>query len=87
MTVLELEYQGDDLIISKEVAEKNLGLQPGDKLEVRPKVMLAPIDRPAEEVARIKEAFDALRQVFDPADLEDWEDNRKALWATWQPPT
>lgn len=86
MAVLELEYQGDDLIISKEVAEKNLGLQPGDKLEVRPKVMLTPINRPAEEVARIKEAFEALRQAVDPADLEDWEENRKVLWATWQPP-
>ena len=67
--------------LSREVVEKKLGLQPGDRLEVRPKVILAPIDRPAEEVAQIKEAFEALRQVFDPVDLEHWEDKRKALWA------
>jgi len=87
MAVLELEYQGDDLIISKEMAEKELGLQPGDRLEVRPKVTLEPLDRPAEEVAQIKEAFEALRQSFNANELDNWEETRKALWATWQPPT
>jgi hypothetical protein len=87
MAVLELEYQGDDLIISREMAEKELGLQPGDRLEIRPKLMLEQLDRSDEEVAQIKADFEALRQSFDEANLDDWEMTRKAVWATWQPPT
>ena len=87
MAVLELEYQGDDLIISREMAEKKLGLQPGDRLEIRPKLLLELLDRPAEEVAQIKADFEAFRQSFEEADLDDWEETRKVLWATWQPPT
>jgi hypothetical protein len=71
MAVLELEYQGDDLIISREMAEKELGLQPGDRLEIRPKLILELLDRPVEEVAQIKADFEALRQSFDEADLDD----------------
>ena len=82
MIVLELEYQGDDLIISKETVEKKLGLQPGDRLEIRPKMALTPLERPLEEIAEIQKTLDALRQAFDPADLEDWDSSRKALWET-----
>lgn len=87
MAVLELEYQGDDLIISREMAEKKLGLQPGDRLEIRPKLVLESLDRSVEEIVQIKADFEALRQSFDEADLDGWEETRKALWATWQPPT
>ncbi len=86
MSVLEMEYQGDDLIISKEVAEKELGLHPGDRLEIRPKMVLMPVDRLPEEITEIERACELLRQAFEPDDLADWEISRKAMWATWQPP-
>ncbi len=86
MNILEMEYQGDDLIISKEMAEKELGLHLGDRLEIRPKMVLLPIDRLPEEIAEIERAWNALRQTFEPDDLQDWETSRKALWSTWQPP-
>ena len=86
MTVLEIEYRGDDLIIPKEVAEKELGLHPGDRVEIRPKSPLVPIERTPEKSIAIKTALESLRQAFDPDDLTDWETSRKALWATWQPP-
>ena len=35
MSILEMEYQGDDLVISKEVVEKELGLHPGDRPVLR----------------------------------------------------
>lgn len=87
MPVIELEFQGTDLVIPREVAEKELGLQPGDRLEIRPKVGLTPVDRSPEEVAKIEQTLEALRQAFEPEHLADWETTRRELWLTWQPPT
>lgn len=86
MPVLELEYQGTDLVIPREVAEKELGLHPGDRLEIRPKIVLTPIERSPEEVAKIEQALEVFRQAFEPEHLADWETTRKALWATMNYP-
>jgi antitoxin component of MazEF toxin-antitoxin module len=86
MTVLEIEYQGDDLIIPKEVVEKELGLHPGDRVEVRLKTALLVVEPTPETLVAVKRALESLRQAFDPAELADWETSRKALWATWKPP-
>lgn len=82
MTVLEIEYQGDDLIISKEVAEQRLGLHRGDWLEIRLKNTLIPIERSPNEYLKIENDLETLRQSINPDDLTDWETARKALWAT-----
>lgn len=87
MKVLEVEYTGGDLIISKEVAEKQLGLHPGDRLEIRLKVPLVPIDRSSEELEQLRQDVEAFRQAFNPSDLENWELSKKELWALWQNPT
>jgi len=84
VNTLELEYNGDDLIISKEMVEQEFGLLPGDRLEIRPKLVLVPLKRTPEDLKAIEEACQDLRQAFEPADLEDWEDARKALWDQWQ---
>lgn len=86
MAVFELEYTGDDLIISKEVAEKELGLHPGDRLEIRPKQLLVPVNRSLEERQRIEQDLEALQQAFATQDLDDWETSRQELWATWKNP-
>ncbi len=83
MSTIELEYLGKDLVISREVAEKKLGLHPGDRIEVRPKLALTPIPRSPEETSQITETLERLRAAFHPADLDDWETQRDKIWASW----
>ena len=42
MPKVELEYLGSDLVISKQTAEQELGLHPGDRIEIRPKADFEP---------------------------------------------
>jgi hypothetical protein len=86
MSVLEIEYRGDDLVITREMAEQELGLHLGDRLEIRPKLILVPIDRTPEQIIEIKQLCEALRQAFEQGDLQDWEASRQELWATWKVP-
>jgi len=65
---------------------KESGVHLGDNVEIQPKIILIPIERPPEEIAEIERMLEALRQAFDPDELEDWETSRKTLWATWQIP-
>ena len=82
MSAIELEYSGKDLIISKEMAEKTLGLHPGDRIEIRPRTTLVPIERSPEDISQITRAFEELRNAFTPADLDDWETERRKIWAS-----
>ncbi|MFN8486668.1 MAG: hypothetical protein U0350_03690 [Caldilineaceae bacterium] len=86
MPVLEIEYKGDDIVIPKETAEKELGLHPGDRLTVAmsPKVKLVPIKRTPAEIAKIKQILEEFRDAFDPEDLADWEAARDELWNSWK---
>ncbi len=65
---------------------KESGLHLADKVEIQPKIILTPIERPPEEIAEIERTLEAFRQAFDPDELEDWETSRKMLWETWQTP-
>jgi hypothetical protein len=57
-------------------------VSPDYQQEIRPKISLNPIERSPEEIVKIERALEALREAFDPDDLEDWETSRKTLWAT-----
>jgi len=75
MTVLEIEYKGSDIIISKDTVEKELGLHLGDRIIValQPKVKLVPLKRSPAEIARIKQILEDFRDAFTPEELANWE--------------
>ena len=88
MTVLEIEYKGGDIVISKDTAEKKLGLHPGDRVTVfmSPKVKLVPIKKTLEEKERLRELLDPTPGSWSEADEEAFNKLREALWSTWQLP-
>lgn len=81
MLTLEIEYKGDDIVIPKETAEKELGLHPGDRLTVfmTPKVKLVPIKRTLAETERLHELLDPAIGSWSEADVEAFNKLRKAL--------
>ena len=83
MPVVELEYSGRDLIISKDIVEKTLGLHPGDRIEIRPKISFLSAKHPSSETtAEIVKTLEELRDAFDPAVLADWEVRKREIWAS-----
>ena len=86
MTVLEIEYKGGDIIISKDTVEKEWGLHPGDRVIValQPKVKLVPLKRSPAEIARIKQLLEDFREAFAPEELANWETMRNELWNSWK---
>lgn len=84
-TILELEYKGNDLIISKDVLEKTFGLRLGDKLELRPKLKLIPMQRSVTEINRIRALLDPLAGSWSDEDVQAFNTLRKDLWHTWKP--
>ena len=87
MPKVELEYLGDDLVISKQTAEQELGLHPGDRIEIRPKADFEPEVQSFEKSRLLTESLENLRETFKPSDLDDWETQRNKLWSKWQLPT
>ena len=76
MPTVELEYLGDDLVISKQTAEQELGLHPGDRIEIRPKADFEPEVQSFEKTRLLTESLEHLREAFKPSDLDDWETKR-----------
>ena len=86
MPTVELEYLGDDLVISKQTAEQELGLHPGDRIEIRPKADFEPEVQSFEKSRPLTESLENLRAAFKPSDLDAWETQRNQLWSKWQLP-
>ena len=84
MSAIEIEYAGKDMVIPKEMAEKTLGLHPGDRVEIRPKLSLIPLERSREETSEIIRTLENFRNAFDPSDLDSWETYQKEIWASWK---
>ena len=87
MPTVELEYRGDDLVNSKQTAEQELGLHPGDRIEIRPKADFEPEVQSLEKSKLLTESLENLREAFKSSDLDDWETQRNQLWSKWQLPT
>ncbi|MCY4352052.1 MAG: hypothetical protein OXC45_02980 [Gemmatimonadetes bacterium] len=87
MPKVELKYLGDDLVISKQTAEQELGLHPGDRVEIRPKADFGPEVQSFEKSRLLTDSLENLRAAFKSSDLDDWETQRNQLWSKWQLPT
>lgn len=76
------------LIISRiNIGRKKLGLHPGDRIEIRTKMVLKPVTHSPEESHQITESLERLRDAIDPSELDNWETQRNELWSKWQVPT
>ena len=66
MPKVELKYLGDDLVISKQTAEQELGLHPGDRVEIRPKADFGPEVQSFEKSRLLTDSLENSEQLSNP---------------------
>ena len=86
MPVLEFEYTGDNVIISKHIVEEHLGLRPGDRVVIRSKVELIPRQRSLHEIQQIREILKPTIGSWTSEDAETFYKQNDEQWASWQVP-
>lgn len=86
--MLEIQYNGTDLVISKDTIEEQLGYRPGDTLRVviPNKYQLKPIPRLPDEIERMRAGLEAVAGSWNRADVDHFQKVREELWAEWQIP-
>ena len=84
MDALIQTYEGKDIVISREQIEE-LGIRPGDKVEIRPEFRLVPRQFSPEELEKRRKILEELAGSWTAEDEEAFRKNRAAMWATWQP--
>jgi hypothetical protein len=86
--VLEIQYTGTDLVIPKDTIEGQYGYRPGDMLRllIPSKAKLTPISRLPEDIARMRDALDAVGGSWTEDDAERFHELRQELWTEWQIP-
>jgi hypothetical protein len=82
MDILVRTYNGEDLVIPREEIEE-LGLKPGDKVVIRPEVVLVPRKFPPEELERRRAVLARLTGIWSAEDEDAFRKFRRELWATW----
>lgn len=86
--MFEIKYNGNDLIISKDTIEQQLGFRPGDTLHVliRNKIKLAPVIRLPDEIECMRVGLEAMAGSWSTQDAEQFQKLRQELWSAWQIP-
>jgi len=84
MDILVRTYNGEDLVIPRKEIEE-LGLKPGDKVEIRPEIRLVKRDFAPGEQEMLHAILDNLWGAWSEQDEEAFQRNREAMWATWKP--
>ncbi len=73
----------EDLVISRELL-RQLGVKPGDTVEIRRVTETEEAAPEANERARRLEVLRSLRGIWSDEDGEVFERGRKEMWETWQ---
>ncbi len=84
MDALVHTYDGHDLVISREEMEQ-LGLKPGDKVEIRPEIKLVKREFAPGEKEMLHKILDDLWGSWSEEDEAAFRRNREVMWATWKP--
>lgn len=86
--MFEIKYTGTDLVIPKDTIEGQFGCRPGDMVRVfvPNKLQLVPSVRLPEDVARMRDALDAVGGSWSIDDAEQFQELRQELWTEWQIP-
>ena len=72
-------FEGKDLVIPHAALEE-LGVKPGDLLQIEPVPQLRPIDLPLEEKERRLAILDAVSGIWDTEDEQAFEIGRQEMW-------
>ncbi len=86
--MLEIQYNGTDLVIPKDTIEGQYGYRPGDMLRVLipNKLQLKPLSRLPEEVTHLRNTLEAVGGSWSVDDAERFQELRQELWTEWQIP-
>lgn len=82
MTVLERKFEGQDLLIPKEVIE-SLGVKPGEYIVIYPKMDLSQAEFDAEKQANLLKVLDILYGIWTAEDETEFRRAREEMWNSW----
>lgn len=82
MNAIVRMFEGKDLVVPGELI-RQIGVQPGERILIRPAPRLKPKDFSPEERARRLRVLDALWGSWTDEDEEAFECERQEMWSSW----